>query len=96
MTRQHVCSQPGCPELAPCPKHSRPKNASWSKDRDPKAQRFFRHNVLTRDNYTCTRCGHHDPTGRDLQAHHIKPGYEMNAGTTLCTTCHRAVDAHAR
>lgn len=91
-----VCSYPGCPNLQPCPKHTRPDSAAWSTDRDRQAQHRFRLAVLERDGYRCTRCGHHDRTGRTLVAHHVRPGYAAAAGITLCPDCHRDVDAHAR
>lgn len=98
--RHKVCANPHCAELAPCPKHSRPKNAPWSKDRDRQQQHRFRLSVLNRDNWTCTRCGHHDTTGKSLVAHHVRDGYEQNAGVTRCNRlandCHGKVDANAR
>lgn len=92
MPRLKVCSTPGCPNLQPCPKHSRPRNAPWTNDRDHAAQGRFRKAVLTRDNHACTRCGSSD----QLVAHHIRPGYEPSAGITLCHHCHRTIDANAR
>jgi hypothetical protein len=101
MRRARVCSHidrkgSSCPNLQPCPIHTRPANARWSPDRDPRRQGRFRQRVLERDGYRCTRCGHHAPTGRGLVAHHIRPGYETSAGQTLCDDCHRAVDSNAR
>jgi 5-methylcytosine-specific restriction endonuclease McrA len=56
--------------------------------------------VLRRDHYRCQRCGHHDPSGKTLEAHHLRPGYDIDAGITLGNSdgcgCHRAVDRHAR
>jgi 5-methylcytosine-specific restriction endonuclease McrA len=99
--RTRVCSHidrsgRGCPNLQPCPVHARPANARWSRDRDPAAQARFRRAVLKRDQFTCTRCGHHDRTGRTLVAHHVRPGYATADGRTLCDSCHRAVDSNAR
>lgn len=94
-----VCSVAGCPHLRPCPlpEHApRDRNAPWSKDRDRKSQREFREAVLARDMFTCTRCGHHDVSGKTLVAHHDKPGYHVSAGRTLCTPCHKEIDTHAR
>lgn len=87
-----VCSRPGCHELAPCPRHARPANAPWSRDRDRNAQRAFRQAILARDSYACTRCGSSD----QLVAHHVRPGYDPDAGIALCARCHRAIDGHAR
>jgi 5-methylcytosine-specific restriction endonuclease McrA len=96
--RQHVCSRPGCPSLIPCPRHGRKPGANWTANRTPDraAQARFRKAVLERDNYTCTRCGHHDPTGRDLHAHHVRPGYTLDCGQTACIPCHVAIDSSAR
>lgn len=96
-----VCAVHGCPNIKPCDTHpGRARNAHWSKDRDRTQQRNFREAVLARDNYTCTRCGHHDVSGRSLTAHHDKPGYHPNCGRTLCNSkaqdCHHQVDTHAR
>ena len=101
MKRVHVCSYispsgVSCHNLTPCPVHSRPRNASWSKDRDRKAQHEFRKATLQRDGYRCRRCGHHDPSGKTLDAHHVTP----TEGMTLCNSkangCHAAHDKHAR
>jgi 5-methylcytosine-specific restriction endonuclease McrA len=91
-----VCSTPGCPELVdrehPCAKHGRPLNARWSKGRDGAAQNRFRAAVLARDGHRCTRCG----STWNLHAHHVKPGYDVESGVTLCGRCHGQVDKHAR
>ena len=97
MRRVHVCSYispsgVSCHNLTPCPVHSRPRNAPWSKDRDRKAQHEFRKAVLARDGYRCTRCASTGP----LVAHHVRPGYDVSAGVTLCESCHRSVDSKAR
>jgi hypothetical protein len=90
-----VCGTPGCAELVtktePCPLHGRPVNAPWSKDRDPKAHYRFAKAVIARDG-KCQRCG----TRENLQAHHVKPGYDPSAGITLCASCHQTLDPHAR
>ena len=99
-TNFHVCAEPGCARVVskndPCPEHSRPKNAKWSSDRSGADQHRFRRQVLERDCYRCVRCGHHDPSGSALDAHHTS----SDDGVTLCNSkangCHRAVDAHAR
>lgn len=95
--RVKVCAWIGphgetCPELAPCEKHARPRNAPWSTDRDRGQQRAFRAAVLARDGQRCVRC----QATTDLVAHHVLPGYNPSAGVTLCRACHRAVDANAR
>jgi hypothetical protein len=96
MARVKVCPRVGCPSLMPCETHSRPANASWSKDRNRQQQHKFRTATLTNDGYTCTRCGHHDPSGKTLDAHHVSP----TLGTTLCNSkangCHSARDVSAR
>jgi hypothetical protein len=87
-----VCAVVGCPELQPCPTHSRPANARWSKDRDGAAQNRFRAAVLARDGHRCTRCG----STWKLAAHHVRPGYDVECGVTLCGRCHGQVDKYAR
>lgn len=56
--------------------------------------KHFRRAVLKRDDYTCQRCGHHDPTGTTLHANHIintKRGgtNDLDNGETLCIPCHK-------
>jgi hypothetical protein len=92
MRRLKTCAVHGCPNLAPCETHSRPANASWSRDRDRQAQHRFRQAVLQRDGHRCRRCRN---TGH-LVAHHLRPGYDPADGVTLCQGCHRAIDANAR
>lgn len=106
MKRTQVCGRiaagVSCPELRPCPVagHERDPNASWSPDRDRGQQRRFRDAVLERDGRRCTRCGEDERTvkARDdrLEAHHVRNGYDVSAGVTLCGECHRIVDPHAR
>jgi 5-methylcytosine-specific restriction endonuclease McrA len=82
-----------CPNLQPCEAHpARDRNAPWSEGRSSTDQGRFRRAVLALDGFTCRRCGHHDPSGRSLQAHHVSP----ERGVTLCRDCHRAVDGNAR
>jgi len=92
MRRSHVCSTPGCPNLTPCPDHGRPRNARWSRDRDPRAQSWFRDQVMWRADGICERC----QIERATVAHHVRPGYDPECGLALCDACHRAVDNHAR
>lgn len=105
MTKLRVCPKRGCPNLIsatePCPTHGRPKNAPWGLTRTPQersAQAQLRKTVLARDHHTCTRCGHHDPTGKDLQVHHMRSttDYRPEHAVTRCRACHRAVDHWAR
>jgi hypothetical protein len=91
MRRFHVCSTPGCPELAPCPQHSRPANAPWSQ-RDRDAQEWFRTQLFFRSGGICERC-HQAPAS---QAHHVRPGDDPEHGLALCDDCHRALDNKAR
>lgn len=83
------------------PPRQRKTGGHWSAGRDRTAQARFRRAVLARDHYTCRRCGHHDPTGATLEAHHVHPGYDPDHGVTLCNSttlsqCHKALDPHAR
>jgi 5-methylcytosine-specific restriction endonuclease McrA len=92
-----VCSHIGrdgksCPNLQPCKQHERPRNASWSRDRDTSAQGRERKATLQRDGFTCQRCGRVDPSGKSLDAHHVSPGRLV----TLCNSCHCDVDPNAR
>lgn len=59
-----------------------------------KEGRAFRRDVLRRDHYTCQRCGHHDPTGKTLDADHDRNVASdgvttIGNGVTLCRPCHR-------
>lgn len=61
--------------------------------RDLPEYKNWRHNVFTRDNYTCRACG---AMGVRLNAHHIIPWsvdvslrYEISNGITLCISCHK-------
>lgn len=108
--RTHVCPHidkrgRSCPNLTPCPTHARDRNAPWSSHRPPEhraRQHELRQQVLKRDHFTCTRCGHHDPTGKTLQVHHLRTtdDYRAEHATTLCTKaangCHAALDHWAR
>lgn len=91
-----------CPNLQPCSIHPpRASTAPWSKHRPPEhrqRQRELRQAALVRDGYTCTRCGHHDRTGKTLQVHHTRAtdDYRLEHAMTVCIPCHRAIDTHAR
>jgi hypothetical protein len=90
-----ACSAPGCGIPSPnrrCPRHTKPRNAPRSPNRDRTLQARFRRLVLARDGHACTRCG----SRHKLDAHHIRPGYDIDAGITLCNSCHVEVDSHAR
>jgi 5-methylcytosine-specific restriction endonuclease McrA len=85
-----ICGRVG-PDRA-CPAHNLGTASSgWSK-RDRTAQHHFRQAVLHRDGYACTQCGN----TAGLQAHHVRPGYALEDGLTLCRGCHRDADGHAR
>lgn len=90
--RQHVCSEPGCPNLIPCPTHSRPEGESWGERRDSKAQDWFRRAVFARSSGWCERCKVKPATA----AHHIRPGYAPECGIAVCDECHSAIDTKAR
>lgn len=42
------------------------------------------------DGWTCVDCGHHDPTGRTLEADHIghRDDHRIEALRTRCARCH--------
>lgn len=95
-----------CPTLVarddPCPTHGRPKNASWSPDRDRAAQHKLRAKVVKARGARCERCGWEalDARGKGLQLHHDRPEDVESAVRLLCgrdgNNCHAAVDRHAR
>lgn len=98
MKRITVCTTPGCPHLAPCPTHSRPANAPWSKDRDTSEHLRFRRQIIKQRGPACERCGWQaeNRRGKGLQLHHVRPGNTPDAVILLCRPCHRTVDKHAR
>lgn len=60
--------------------------------RESSEYKQWRKSVFIKDKYTCQHCG---KTGRNLNAHHIKPfslypdmRFDVNNGTTLCRECH--------
>lgn len=72
----------------------RPKGLNPDKTRPGQSE--FREMVLERDNYTCQICGHHDPCGEFLVAHHVDPvacnpieSMDVDNGVTLCNDCHQ-------
>lgn len=101
-SRATVCTTPGCPNLQPCPTHSRPINASWSPRRDRKAHFRLRYAVIKARGAKCERCGWESPTpqGKGLQMHHVRPEDTPEAVQLLCgpmgNNCHGAVDSSAR
>lgn len=69
-----------------------PRTAYGWPARDTAAQNRFARAVKKRDSHACQRCG----AQHELIAHHLRPGYDVDAGITLCRPCHREVDSHAR
>lgn len=54
---------------------------------------ILRFKVLTRDNFTCVKCGFSNAEGIGLQAHHIVPQSQNGKSVienleTLCVSCH--------
>jgi hypothetical protein len=99
--RVHVCATPGCANYAPCPDHSRPANASWSKDRDHKAHSRLRRQVIQQRGPHCERCGWTTtPNGAGLEMHHVGPKDTPADVILVCgkqaNGCHAALDTHAR
>lgn len=85
-----VCAKPGCHELthtSHCPAHTPKPWSTGNAGRGRGGSRWAktRTRTLERDNWTCQHCGHHDPTGRTLEADHDDNGNPR----TLCTGCHR-------
>jgi hypothetical protein len=86
------------------PPAARKGSANWRWSGGPKRpqlspeHRVWRHEVFTRDNYTCQNCGARSGAGNAvyLQAHHIRrvaddpfSAYDVDNGKTLCLDCHR-------
>lgn len=104
--RVTVCPHTGpngsCPNLVskdePCPTHGRPKNASWSPDRDRKAHWKLRMAVIKARGAQCERCRKpaEDGRGKGLQMHHIRPGNTPADVILTCRDCHKEIDTHAR
>lgn len=82
----HVCPRPGCPELTPCPTHSKPKASGWGQ-RDHAEHKRFRRAAIKAQPW-CTVCG----TTQKLDVHHGARGEPV----VLCNDHHQAVDSHAR
>lgn len=84
---KRVCSAPGCPALAPCPTHTRPRRSGksrgwkWSKEVVPK--------VLARDRHRCVLCGRPCPHPRHHDVDHILPRARggSDAYANLRTVC---------
>ena len=50
--------------------------------------------VIKRDNFTCQKCGFKDISSKNLEIHHIKPGFEGGTNhidnlIVFCSICHR-------
>lgn len=89
--RTHVCTHPGCPELAPCPEHQRQPGERWD-DRDMASHMRFARAVRKRDR-VCQSCG----ASENLVAHHTIAGHDdPSFGVLLCRACHQRVDPMAR
>lgn len=91
-----VCARPGCPTLTlgtHCPTHQpKPWSTHGAGQGRGRPWRRIRWTCLTRDDFTCTwpGCGHHDPSGRTLEADHIDgPSDDLNNLRTLCSPHHQ-------
>jgi predicted restriction endonuclease len=95
--RVHPC---GCiTPYAQCPKHSRPKGAHWSRQRDRAAQARFRKRVLFNAGHRCqfVEDGMRCSETAELQAHHTEPGNDLpETGVALCRAHHKVLDRYAR
>lgn len=118
MPRNIICS--GCGKSVPeaqankgrgpcCPPPSRRANRRGSarqKVWDSAAHKRARRICLANADYTCQRCGHHDPSGRTLDAHHTYAVDELiDAGLDptnpdeyecLCDRCHGREEGRRR
>jgi len=92
--RAHVCSEPGCPNLTPCPIHGRKQ---WTPERSSgpahAEHMALRRALLPTRGQGCERCG---ARGVATTMHHIRPENVPSAVLFLCGDCHREVDVHAR
>jgi 5-methylcytosine-specific restriction protein A len=83
-----VCSEPGCPNLQPCPEHRKvPWQGSTRSQRLPRGWRKLRRFVLSRDPL-CRICGQTPSTECD----HIVPGddHSLDNLQGVCGPCHTA------
>jgi 5-methylcytosine-specific restriction endonuclease McrA len=95
-----ACSAPGCGIPSPnrrCPRHTKPRNAPRSPNRDRTLQARMRRAVLQRDGWRCMDCG----STHDLRCCHITPlsqggSYAPENGITRCGPCDRRTDPYAR
>jgi len=86
--------------------HTGSKNHNWDGGKTKKSQRirksfqyrFWRANVLKRDDYTCLIC---KKRGGKLHVDHIKPfalypelHFLLDNGRTLCISCHRKTETY--
>lgn len=99
MKRTHVCSHPGCGHLSPCPVHSRPASAPWSKHRQPGEGRqraeLKRARIALVGREACEVCGSTDR----VVLHHergVQLVPKLEHTKLLCHEHHRAVDHWAR
>jgi hypothetical protein len=98
-----ICRRPSAARV--CPTCGPVDPVGWS-GRSRQEQHRFRLAVLARDGHRCACRGradgcdrvHPTPCGAafDLQAHHVRPGWLVQDGITLCRACHRSVDRYAR
>jgi len=91
MARIHVCTEPGCPQLEPCPIHGRDRKRrrnGWAhRDGDRAAHMRWRRAAIRAHPY-CAICGATDK----LDVHHLPDGTPQ----VLCNWHHVAIDPHAR
>jgi hypothetical protein len=90
MARVHVCSEPGCPQLEPCPVHGRrdQKRQGWHhRDGDRAAHMRWRRKAIKAQS-SCQMCGSTDK----LDVHHDEHGNPV----VLCNLHHVTIDPHAR
>jgi len=93
MARIHVCTEPGCPQLEPCPVHGRDRRRGarvpgWKhRDGDRAAHARWRRKAIREHPY-CAVCGATDK----LDVHHQADGTPL----VLCNVHHVQLDPHAR
>lgn len=92
MARVHVCAEPDCPQLEPCPVHSRRVQRAhrngWTHRNGDRAKHAREVYAAKRRHRSCQICGSTDK----LDAHHQADGTLI----VVCNEHHRMLDPHAR
>lgn len=96
------CAVPACPNLMPCPDHSKARRRTPSRGYGPRHRRVFRAGVLFAADYTCAACGaeateaDHWPRTRDQLVAAGEDHNDPAFGRALCKPCHSRHTAATR